>query len=145
MTSFMVKAIKSEKPVLWLKAHCILRYKRDSSQLQVHDEITGAKKKDNWIEVGSDMSKLKKIRENCRASHETSKGLSDDLLGLFQQSVEGIRKTHDFWQTNKFFFLAWWYVNLARVISLSSWNPRRPWDRAYRFRRFPINNLFFSW
>ena len=47
MTSFMVKAIKWEKPVLWLKAHCILRYKRDSSQLQVHDEITGAKKKDN--------------------------------------------------------------------------------------------------
>ena len=104
MTSFMVKAIKWEKPVLWLKAHCILRYKRDSSQLQVHDEITGAKKKDNWIEVGSDMSKLKKIRENCRASHETSKGLSDDWLGFFQQSVEDIRKIHDLWQTNKFFF-----------------------------------------
>ena len=104
MTSFMVKAIKWEKPVLWLKAHCILRYKRDSSQLQVHDEITGEKKKDNWIEVGSDMSKLKKIRENCRASHETSKGLSDDWLGFFQQSVEDIRKIHDLWQTNKFFF-----------------------------------------
>ena len=47
MTSFMVKAIKSEKPILWLKSHCILRYKLDSSQLQVHDEIIGEKKKDN--------------------------------------------------------------------------------------------------
>ena len=50
------------------------------------------------------MSKLKIKRENCPASHETSKGLSDDLLGLFQQSVEGIRKIHDFRQTNNFFF-----------------------------------------
>lgn len=100
----MVKAIKSEKPVLWLKAHCILRNKCDCSQSQVHDETTGGKKKDNWIELGSDMNKLKIKRANSPASHETSKGLSDDLPGLFQQSVEDIRKIHDFWRTNLFLF-----------------------------------------
>lgn len=46
------------------------------------------------------MKKLKIKRENSQASHDTSKGLSDDLPGLFQQSVEGIHKIHDFWETN---------------------------------------------
>ena len=54
------------------KAHCILSNKRDSSQIQVHDEMTGAKEKDNWNWTWLYMRKFKTKREY---SHPEAKPL----------------------------------------------------------------------
>lgn len=96
VTSFVVKAIKAEKRVLLTDESTLCSNKLDSSPLQVHQEITRAGKKGNWIERNC-TCKFKIKREKSPLSHKTSKGvLSDDLPGFFRQILENIRQNFRF-------------------------------------------------